>query len=73
MKDMPKDAPEWLLKALAGVEEKAESLIRNHHDPSRAAGYFSAIQDFKDALDTEAKMEAGERKKRFRAIVHGES
>jgi hypothetical protein len=68
----PDDSPEWLIKAMGDLEEKASALVRGHPDVSRAAGYFQAVAELQEAFTMEAKLEEVEKRKRFLSVVHGQ-
>ena len=67
------DAPEFVEKAFETAERRASDKLRSGKDPVFAAGYFAAIADLTEALETEQKMEEAERKVRLRKIVNGDA
>jgi len=69
---LPADLPEYVEKVIVELETRADNLLRKNPDTSKATGYYAAVADLKELLETEAKMEDGARRQRLRAIVHGE-
>jgi len=69
--NLPADLPEYVSRALDELEVKASDMLRKGANSDRAAGYYSAIADFREQMEVEAKMEAADRIKRLRAITHG--
>lgn len=68
----PSDSPDWLVKSMTNLEEKASLLVRGHPDANRAAGYFQAVAELSETFTQEAELEESKRRKTFMSVVHGE-
>ncbi len=64
----PPDTPAWLRKAVDDLDESARIKLRND-EPARAAGYFSAIDELKEAITAEAESEQSRRKQQLAELT----
>lgn len=69
--NLPTGAPEWLETAFTEFEEKAAAQVREGKDHAYAAGYFSAIGDFKDLIADKAAFEAARKREMYDLAMKG--
>lgn len=70
---LPPDSPDWLEAAVNELKDRASEMVRKGEDPSRAAGYFSAVADLEDEILTQSELIEAKRQKLVREMRLGAS
>lgn len=71
----PKDTPAWLRTVVDVLDDRARNMIRTD-EPARAAGFFSAVDELREAITSEAESESQRRKTALAELTfpeHGKS
>lgn len=67
--NFPKDTPAWLRTVVEQLDEAARNKIRTE-EPARAAGYFSAVDELREAIVAEAESEQSRRKAQLAELTY---